>query len=165
VVFVGNVYSQARVQLVQHLYKIGGLYNLDIGFYGRMYPQNIPVIASTHYDYATTHEIYRRAKMVIGTMEFADTDGYVSDRLFECLHAGGLLLQQKIINAQNRLGLVDGLHYLEWDTFEELTERVQWVLKNPEKAQEIARQGKEFVDEYHNWDVRVTEFWDILEGL
>lgn len=165
VVFVGNVYSQARVQLVQHLYKMGKLYNLDIGFYGRMYPKNIPVRASTDYDYATTQELYRRAKMCIGTMEFADSDGYVSNRLFECLHAGGLLLQQRVINAQDRLGLIDGVHYLGWDTLEELTERVQWVIQHPEEAQAIARQGKEFVDEYHNWGVRIGEFWDILERL
>lgn len=164
VLFLGTVYSEARRELVVFL---DGLRKrgLDVGLYGARYPKGIKTNGITYYDYRQSHALMQKAGVVIGTMEFADTDGYVSNRLFEALQAGAVLLQQTVVNADKHLGLINGVHYATWDTLADLDKLIEYYLRHRDLALSMAERGQKYVRQYHQWDNRVDELIAILEGI
>jgi hypothetical protein len=164
VLFLGTVYSEARLELVTFL---DGLRQkgFNVGLYGMSYPSHIKTNGTTYYDYRYTHALMQKAGVVIGAMEFADSDGYVSNRLFEALQAGAVLLQQTVINADIHLGLVNGVHYATWDTLEDLEPLIDYYLRHRDLALDIAQRGQQHIWKHHQWGNRVQELINILERI
>jgi len=164
VLFMGAVYSDARRALVRYL---DGLRKegFNVGLYGNGYPKNIKTQGATYYDFKQSQALMARAGVVIGAMEFADTDGYVSNRLFEALQAGAVLLQQKVINADTRLGLVNGVHYAVWDGLDDLDHLIRYYLRERNLAHDMARRGQEFIRQNHSHAKRIDELFTIIEEL
>lgn len=163
VLFMGSPYSKFRVALVELLNELRQKYR--VGLYGNRYPPHIHVDGETYYDFSYSQALTAKAKIVIGVMEFPDTDGYVSNRLFETLQSKGFLLQQRLVNADVHLGLMDGVHYVSWDTLDDLKAKIDEWIDKPDDRQKIAQAGYDLIQQRHTWSHRVDELFEILEKL
>jgi Glycosyl transferases group 1 len=78
----------------------------------------------------------------------ASLNGDVNFRVFEVLSAGGCLLTDRLApEAGLALLLEEGIHYLGYDTPEELLEKARYLLRFPDRALHIAQAGNAaFVD-------------------
>jgi hypothetical protein len=72
----------------------------------------------------------------------ASLNGDLNFRVFEVLSAGGCLLTDRLAE-QSGLGLLlrEDLHYVGYDTPDELLDRARDLVRHPERALEIARAG------------------------
>lgn len=125
------------------------IYNLrehgyNVGVYGNDRRAN----GSTHYNFAAQAALYANAKITVGDT-FPDTEGFVSNRVFQALGAGAFLLQQRSLNLEKWTGLVAGEHYIEWSDVNDLVAKItEW--SQSEKAEDrarIAQCGQAFVRE------------------
>lgn len=164
VLFMGAGYSTARKDLIRYLHGLKQK-GLSVGLYGVAFPDGIQADGITYYDFARSQALMARAGVVVGAMEFTDSDGYVSNRLFECLQAGGTLLQQRVVNADSRLGIISGVHCAFWDTLNDLEGLIEYYLKNRGVAVGMAKRGKAFVQAYHSNDIRVTQLLEIIGAI
>lgn len=161
VVLQANGYSPARQQLVRDLYAAG----IDLGLYGIGWPTNFESRGNTVYDFNRGAEIYATSKMAIGDSQWPHAVGYVSNRLFQAMAAGVLLLQQRFDGIEEYLGLVDGEHLVLWDDVIDLTRKIDFFSEHDAERQRIARTGAAFVREYHSFDRRVIELFKRLGWL
>lgn len=156
VVFLANGYSGDRLKLGKALRKLKGV---DVGLYGS-WGKGIRANGNTLYDFDAGCKLYRAAKLAIGDSQWPDATGFVSNRLFQAMAAGGsLLLHQWFDGMSSLLGLEDGVHLIVWDDIRDLKKKIQYWLRpvNAAKRQEIAAAGRDFVLKHHSFDVRVAE--------
>lgn len=157
ILFLGNGYSDKRQELVRQLRR----YN-SVGVYGSGWPD---AAGECTYDFDTGAALYRRCLIAIGDNQFPDAEGFVSNRLFQALAAGAFLLHQRVPGLEALTGLRDGEHYVGWDTFEEMHEKIAYYLDPAHKVERetIAAEGLAFVTERHSFRARVRElFRDLL---
>lgn len=57
---------------------------------------------------------------------------------------------------------IEGSHYLGFDTEYEAVEKIQRILKDPEKYEQMTRQGYEEVIEHHTYDHRIQQIFDAI---
>jgi len=150
VVFLANAYDDNRKVLEATLSKF------DVGFYGSGWDNPA---GQSLYDFATGRAIYRNAKIAIGDNLYPDERGFVSNRLFEALAGGVLLLHQHIDGLEELTGLQDGVHYVAWTDSADLKKKLRyWLAKTrTDKREALAREGLRFVHERHSFDARVRE--------
>lgn len=164
VVFLANAYSPQRLELGEYLKTF---HDLDIGLYGRNWPQSD---GYTVYAFDVGRALYKAAKVAISDNQFPDRRGFVSNRLFEALASGVLVLQQRVAGLQGLTGLVAGKHYIEWVTIDDLIEAIEtWVnLKDDADRAKIARAGQKYALKHHSFEARVqqllTELIPMIEG-
>lgn len=153
VVFLGNGYSDARMALARVL---RGL-SVNVGLYGRF--KDIPVDGNTHYDIALSRGLYANARMAVSPMEFTQAvRGYVSNRLWEILAAGGAVaLQQHSPGLDAMTGLRAGVHYAEWRTFDELRALVAHYQAHDGARQRMVEAARAFVQTHHSFEARVHQ--------
>ena len=164
VVFLGNAYSDERKQLENRLQLLEGLY-IKVQLWGDGWAQSA---GNTLYDFTAGAAIYQSAKISIGDNQFPDAVGFVSNRIFQALAAGGaLLLHQRVQGLEELTGLIDGVHYIEWLDFDDLIDKIVYWLdrKRAPKRRRIARAGSEFVRHNHSFDNRVKELFHDLMPL
>lgn len=164
VLFMGAGYSPARRELITYLHGLKSK-GLKVGLYGVNYPKGITPNGQTYYDFETSQALMSKAGVVIGAMEFQDTDGYVSNRFFEALQAGAVLLQQRIKNGYERLGIIDALHCQYWDEIADLDRLIPFLLERKEFARALRMCGKHFVRTEHTQEIRATQLLKIVEEL
>lgn len=155
--FLGNGYSDKRQELVRQLRRYD-----SVGVYGSGWPD---AAGECTYDFDTGAALYRRCLIAIGDNQFPDAEGFVSNRLFQALAAGAFLLHQRVPGLEALTGLRDGEHYVGWDTFEEMHEKIAYYLDPAHKVErdQIAEAGWAFVTERHSFRARVRElFRDLL---
>lgn len=158
VLFLANRYTKDRLELGQVLKATGH----DIGIYGMGWPDGM-ASGENLYDFRAGCRLLRAAKVAVGDQQWGDQKGYVSNRLFQTLAAGGAVyLQQEFAGMQECLGLEEGTHLLIWSSFLELKERIDWALANPREARTIAEVGQEYVLEHHGFEARVRELRDMV---
>lgn len=154
VVFLANAYSDERKALGALL---EGLKGVNVGLYGSGWAHGR---ANTTYDFAAGRAILAASKLAIGDNQYADAKGFVSNRFFETLAAGGaMLLHQHVDGLDELLGLKAGVHYISWATPEELPALIDyWAAKrNDRTRRKIAAAGMKAVRENHSFDARVKE--------
>ncbi len=154
VLFMGNAYSPARLELEAVLRQLG----VDVGLYGFGWQR---ASGNTFYRFDEGASLYRNCKIAIGDNQYGDK-GFVSNRLFEALANGAFLLHQRIPGLEELTGLVDGVHYVSWADYEDLRAKVRSYLKNDTQRQRIAAAGEAFVRERHSFDARVSELFETL---
>lgn len=160
VLFMGNCYSQGRKDLANFLKSLP--YNVKI--YGTGYDEGISE-GGTTYNFEENGNIIRSSKIVIGDSQFPDAEGFVSDRLFSSLAAGGaMLLHQTVAGMGELIGFQHGTHYVSWTDFEDLKEKLDDYLKD-DYRETIAKQGTEYCREYHSFDNRVEELMNVLKTI
>lgn len=157
IVFLANAYSNSRKELETVLLATGK----DVGLYGSGWENSA---GQTLYDFRTGRGIYQNAKIAIGDNQYPEQRGFVSNRLFEALASGVLLLHQEIDGLQELTGLEDGVHYVAWTDHADLKKKLRyWLAKTrTDKRLAIAREGMRFVHERHSFDARVRELFTEL---
>jgi glycosyltransferase involved in cell wall biosynthesis len=155
VVFLANAYSPERKALEAVL---RGL-NANVGMYGAGWET---ADGQTLYDFATGAAIYRKAKLAISDNQFPDAYGFVSNRLFEAMANGVCLLQQMVPGLRELTGLENNVHYVGWETVDDLKVQIDYYLKHEDKRLSIARSGELFVRSRHSFNARVDELFSEL---
>ncbi len=154
VVFLANAYSDQRKALGAML---EGLAGVNVGLYGSGWEH---ARANTTYDFATGRAILLASKLAIGDNQYPDAKGFVSNRFFETLAAGGaMLLHQHVDGLDELLDLKAGVHYISWHDSAELPALIEyWSAKrNDRTRRKIAAAGMKAVREHHSFDARVKE--------
>jgi glycosyltransferase involved in cell wall biosynthesis len=154
--FLGNCYSGERRDLVNTIRSVKGL---RVGVYGNC-PGNT---GNTHYDFAHSTELYKHCKVAISDV-YPNTEGFVSNRLFQALAAGAFVLQQHSPRLDELTGLRAGVHYVEWTDLKDLKRKLRkWSSENrdPERKK-IADEGKAFVRDNFSYDRQVEKLLGML---
>jgi hypothetical protein len=156
VVFLASGYSPARQKLVKQL---AGL-DIDLAVYGSGWPGNLAK-GQTMYNFIEGCKIYRGAKISIGDSQWPET-GFVSNRVFQALAAGGSALAHQWFRDCDKLGLVDGETCIIWKDFAELERKIKYYLAHEKERAAIALAGERLTLERHSFDVRVRELMEML---
>lgn len=162
VVFLANGYSRQRIRLAEILRSLP----CNVGLYGSW--GRIRANGSTLYDFDAGCSIYRAARIAVGDSQWPDATGFVSNRLFQSMAAGGaLLLQQHFDGMEELLGLEDGKHLVVWNSVNDLKDKIQHWLDpaNERKRKKIAKYGTDYVLRNHSFDVRVQELLVALKDV
>lgn len=145
ILWQGNWYEY-RVDLFDVLYSLRTS-GYNVGVYGNERRAD----GSTHYDFAAQAALYANARIVIGDT-FPNAEAFISNRVFQCLGAGGFLLVQVSPNLERYTGLIDGVHYASWVDLSDMVNKIaEWSA--PEKAdarKQIAEAGQAFVRENYS---------------
>ena len=157
IVFLANGYSQDRKSFVK---KIRDL-NVSFGLWGNGWPKGWSQGQST-YDFISACKSYQSGKISLGDSQWPNT-GFVSNRLFNALAAGGAALAHQWFKDIEQLGLVDGENCIIWKTFEELKEKIYYYLQHEEERKNIADKGQNLALERHSFDSRVDELFNMLK--
>lgn len=159
VVFLANAYHPQRKELEKRLRKL----NVSVGLYGSGWDHPD---GQCLYDFATGKALYRNAKIAIGDNMYPDADGFVSNRLFQALAAGGcLLLHQKLPGLFTFTQIHPDKHYVRWEDDYELEANIKYYLTHEDERKVIADAGTAFVREHHSFDARVKELFTNLLPL
>ena len=161
VIFQGNCYKPQRVIMGEMLrfHK-----EWKVGLFGK-WPSNIGSNGITQYDFTAGDILYRSSKIAIGDNMFPNSIGYVSNRIFQVLHTGAFLLQQRIPGMEELLGFEDGAHFVVWNDIYDLETKIKEWIDKPSERLRISRAGKKFVDENHSFKRRVEEFQKMVADL
>lgn len=81
---------------------------------------------------------------------------------FEAMACGCVLVAKRQPTEDGLLGLVDMQNVVHYDTVEELLEKYQQLLANPQQAQAIAQAGHDLVFERHRLSQRAEAFSRVL---
>lgn len=87
----------------------------------------------------------------------------VNMRVFEALSCGRLLLTD-VIPTQDEL-LIEGEHYVGYNSGDELMDKLDYYLSNPAEAEKIAQAGMNFVHTNHTYDLRLCQILKIMDNL
>jgi len=158
IVFLGNVYSEARVELWQLLDKLRAKYK--VGLFGRC--NSVTATGVNHYDYAAGRAIYKNAKLAISTNEFSingvEAAGYTSNRYFEIIASGGALcLHQRTPKFGYYTKSKEGTHYKQWDDIEHLESLIEHWLKPEQnkRRRQMVVHAQKHAQKHHSADARV----------
>lgn len=156
VVFLASGYSKARQSLVTNLRQ------LDVSFhlYGSGWPQGWSK-GQSMYDFKSACQQYRSGRISIGDSQWPET-GFVSNRVFQALAAGGSALAHQWFKDMDRLGLIDGETCIIWRNFGELRDKIEYYLNHEDERKRIAAAGERLALEHHSFDVRVKELFEII---
>lgn len=161
ILFLGNCTSTIRQKMGQML---RAHRDWKVGLYGS-WPSHLHGNGNNQYKFDEGDALYRSSKISLGDCQFPKSIGYVSNRLFQALHAGSFFMQQRVPGITELLGLEDGVHLILWDDLIDLEIKLMEWLDPSKKDQRdrIAKAGKEFVDANHSFDARVAEFMQMIE--
>jgi hypothetical protein len=157
VVFLANGYSQERRRFVERLRGLRHSFRL----WGNGWPDGWAVGQCT-YDFITACRAYRGAKISLGDSQWPDS-GFVSNRVFQALAAGGSALAHQWFSGMEHLGLVDGETCIVWRDFPNLEQKLRHYLSHEDERRRIADAGQRLALERHSFDARVRELFELLE--
>lgn len=159
VLFCGNNYEvnkvAKRAQLVKTLKALKGV---KVGIYGFGYGRGV-ADGETNYDFAKTQAMMQKATIVIGDMQFPDSVGYTSNRLYEALYCGAFFLTNEIVESKTWTGLVPGKHYATWTDYDDLSNQIKRYLKDEKAREKIRKAGYRYARRWHTYKARVKELF------
>lgn len=162
IIFLANGYSRPRIQLARLLRS--SPYN--VGIYGS-WGKGVTPNGANLYNFDAGARLYKAAKISIGDNQWGNRAvGFVSNRLFQALGAGGaLLLHQYVPGLDELLGLKDGEHYIVWHTTSDLREKLDYWLHPEHEGQRrrIADAGRDYAHMHLSFDARVRELMEIVD--
>lgn len=158
VIFMGNAYSPERKALGAFLRSLPH----RVGIYGSGW---LDADGETLYDFEEGCRLYRASQIAISDSQWSESArGFVSNRFFQVLAAGGaVLFQQAFVGMEELLGLHDGEHLIVWRDFAELQEKIACILSDESLRQRIAWQGQDAVLRDHSFEARVKQLRWLLE--
>jgi hypothetical protein len=164
VLFLANkiAWYPARQEIVSFLRRA----DFKFGLYGLNWPW-LWAKGSCLYDFRKGCKLIRAAKVVLADNPRPQARGYVSNRLFQSLAAGGALVMMQYFHDYETLGLIDGEHLVIWHELNDLREKLNYWLhpKNEDQRRAIAAAGQKFCLENHSFEVRVQELLQMLAEL
>lgn len=157
IVFLGNCRTKGRRELERVLRSLP----YQVGIYGSGWTMGEQ--GNDQYDFAHGYALYRKAKLTISDNDQPNTVSYLSDRPFNAMYAGCLVLQQ----AEPGLDVTGLKDHTHWSVFDpsELTDYIEAFMINPDMRDEIAASGQREVREHHSFDVRVSQMMELLERV
>jgi glycosyltransferase involved in cell wall biosynthesis len=162
VLILANAYSKPRRTFGDTVVReLGGAY--DVAIYGSGWGGKER--GGTTYDFAASYALTKNATITVGDNQWPEDTGFVSNRLFEALNAGGaLMLHQCIPGVEEYTGIAPGLHYIEWTDYADLVEKARYWLDPAQDAERraIVARAQAFVRETNSFDARVD---DLLNGI
>lgn len=162
IVLMGSAYSEKRRQLADVLTDLPYRVHL-VGTGWVNYPDNNA--GNTTYNFEVSNAIRRAAKIEVGDNQYWTDTGFVSNRIFDCLAAGGaLLLHQTVDRLEDFTGLRSGVHYIEWTDADDLKAKIAYYLnpKNEKKRAKIVKTAYDYVRTHHSFDARLTELFNVI---
>lgn len=113
---------------------------------------------------ALTAELAATAKAVFGMGLQYDIDGYIDVRPFQYCGAGALLITHNYKGMEKVFE--NGKHLVAFEGYDvdNVVQLYSHYRENAEKADRIRRTGFEYVQRCHNWEVRVQDAIDTIEG-
>lgn len=159
IVFMGSAYSERRHALARGLTQLP--YNVKlIGTGWVNYPDHNG--GNTTYEFEVTNAIRRAAVIEVGDNQYPEDVGFVSNRMFDCLAAGGaLLLHQHVPLLEEYTGLKAGVHYVEWHTHEDLMAAIHYYMdkKRAKQRAKIVKAGYDEVRRNHSFEARLKDLF------
>lgn len=166
IVMMGSAYSERRHDLAKMLVELPYKVQL-VGTGWVNYPEHNA--GNTTYEFELSNAIRRAAKIEIGDNQYPNDLGFVSNRMFDCLAAGGaLLLHQHVPMLQEFTGLKAGVHYVEWADDADLRSKIDYYLnpKHEAKRLKIVKQGYTEARANHSFAARLKQlFNEILPSV
>jgi hypothetical protein len=158
VVFLASGYSKARQKLGGFLVHQPG----EIGLYGNGWPEGMSK-GQNLYNFKEACKIYRGAKLAIGDSQWPES-GFVSNRIFQILAAGGCALCHQWFKGYEELGLIDNVNCIIWKNQVDLGQKLKYWLTpaNADRLKEIAAAGEQLALSRHSFENRVDELWQML---
>lgn len=150
VVFLGNGYSPARRGFVRAIKD-----RFDLGLYGLGWPDGW-ASGQTLYNFREGCKIYQSCRISLGDSQWPDT-GFVSNRIFQALAAGGTALAHQWFRGMEDMGLIDGQTCIVWRNLSELESKLNYYLAHERERRAIAEAGEALAVERHSFDARVQE--------
>ena len=163
VIFIGGNYgdrfplSRFRVDCIRKLAKsfivavAGGNYwrsTTNIRYVGNRYGEDYSKYVS-------------KSAMVLGINAYDNIENYTSNRTWISMACGRPYLCHTYLGAKKFFK--DGEHLLFFRTYNELEEKVQWVLDNPKKAERIGDNGRQLILEKHTYVNRAKQLLNMYE--
>jgi hypothetical protein len=87
--------------------------------------------------------------------------GEIAQRFFECLAIGPVLTNW--VEDLNHTGLVEDVDYLAYRNDEELVQKMDKLLQNPEYAAQVAKNGRKKALMYHSYECRLGSIWAMVK--
>jgi len=87
--------------------------------------------------------------------------GSLSIKYVEVMSCGTMLMSDKPEDLEIN-GYQDGHHLVIYKDMEDMKNKIHYYLKHENEREKIAKNGEEFVRKYHNNEIRVQQFTDIV---
>lgn len=162
VVFLANVINEKRRVLMERLKAMPGV---SVGVYGDWANAD----GRNTYDFPAGEALYKNAKIAIADNVYQDQTMYMSNRPIQALCAGGaLLLQQYIPGMVELSGLIDGLHYVVWENWEDLEHKIRYWIDPIHETwyKEMVEAGQRHALTFHTYAVRVKQlFYEFIPQI
>lgn len=160
VVLMGSAYSAKRRELADLLTQLPYKVHL-VGTGWVDYPDHNA--GNTTYQFEISNAIRRAAKIEVGDNQYERDVGFVSNRIFDCLAAGGaLLLHQRVNRLEEFTGLKAGTHYIEWTDTDDLTAKIAYYMTHEKKRAKIVKQAYDYVRTCHSFQARLKELFTVI---
>lgn len=154
----GNLHAQ-RVAMLRQLNQY------DLKIYGTKGPWWVDMsglencYTGQYIAYQEKAKLFQSASVCLNTTHFSEIDGQ-NCRTFETLGAGGLLLTRYTDGVEELFE--DGVEALTYRTMDELKGKVDFCIKNPEKAKQIAERGQKRAEKCHTYEIRLNRMIRLL---
>jgi len=171
VLFLGQNYNEHRRAFGNTLLSMTDE-GVDVGLYGNYWvnaDSSPDIVAKAQYvypdctyDFLQGEALYKAAKLTVANNPFPDSLGFVSNRIFQALAAGGsLMLHQYVKGLQDLTGLTPGVHFIEWKTYDELKGWIRYFLDSSHETerQKIVESAYRYVQGFHSFDARVKQLF------
>lgn len=171
VVFQGNLHRRKaaqgmRTELADALHALRAE-GINVGIYCEQ-ADDPRANGNTYWHFDQTQALNKNAKLVISDNEFG-ASGYVSKRIWDILIVGGgVCLHQRTPAFERYTGLKDGVHYIAWDNYDDLQDKIRFWLRpeQDKRRREIAANAKRITLKHHTYPARMKELLtDVLPTL
>ena len=102
-----------------------------------------------------------RCKITLGVNDIYKS---LNMRVTEILSCGGFLLTNKP-NYIERLGLIDGEHYISYSDFDDMISKIRYYFNNDKERNRIELNGMKLVRQHHSCTMRIHEMIDIIKRV
>lgn len=162
VLFLGNGYNASRIALGEFLVGLRSK-GLKVGLYGS-WPKDW-ASGENLYDFDDGQRLMRNSKLIISSQEYPEATGFVSNRLFQALAAGGGMVLQQHFEGMYLIGFKQAKHVAIWANFADLESAIDYYLANDKERIKIAKAGTAECLKNHSFDKRVEELFAKLRQV
>lgn len=160
VVFVGNNYENTMHQFPGSKERSEMVALLRYSFPGKFMVFGNDWQASKIINGNEEVKVYLSSLIAINQNNF-DAENYTSDRLWRIMATGALCLTKYFKGIEKLFN--EGVHLSWWFTFDDLKQKLQYYLDNPDIACKIGVQGVLEVRKNHTWGARIKEMLTFIK--
>lgn len=113
--------------------------------------------------FSQSFDILKRSKISLNSMPFF-RDG-THERIFTALCCGAVPLTSESMFLRETFKDGKHLYYYQSNHWNEVSAKIDEILSNDKKREEIAQEGKKIVMRDHTWDIRVTQLKEAINPI